>query len=68
MKISRKKKKFSIQALVSDRSVCMAAICYSGPISMVSTNKQFLGEKRTCAKFQIDISKIKGLVRVYIGG
>ena len=35
----------------------MAAITYSGPISTIPTNKYFLEEKRTCAKFQIDISK-----------
>ena len=42
----------------------MEAICYSGPISAVPTNKQILGEKGMCAKFQIDISKTAGLVHV----
>ena len=40
----------------------MAAICYSGPISAVPTNEQFLGEKRTGAKFQIGSLKTEGLV------
>ena len=65
MKISRQIKRFSIQALDSYRSVYMVAICYSGLISAVPTNEQRLGEKRTCAKFQIDISKTEGLVRIY---
>ena len=43
----------------------MAPICYSGPISAVSTDEQIFGEKRTCAKFQIGISKTERLVRVY---
>ena len=55
-------KKFSAQALDSDRSICMAAICYSDPIS-----DQLLEENRTYVKFQIDISKTEGLVRVYTG-
>ena len=50
-------KKFSIQALDFDRLVCIAAICYSGPISAVPTYKQLLDEKKTCTKFQINISK-----------
>ena len=33
-------KKLSIQALNSDRSVCMAAIWYSGPLSTAPTNEQ----------------------------
>ena len=44
----------------------MTAICYSGPISAVPTNKQLLGEKRTCAKFQTDIDKTEGLMHVHI--
>ena len=44
-----------------------ATICYTGPIS-VPTNKQLLKEKRSCAKFQIGISKTEGLVCVYIDG
>ena len=56
-------KKFSMQGLDSDRSACMPAICYSGPI-----NKQLLGEKKAGAKFQIDISKTEELVRVYTDG
>ena len=39
-------KVFSIQALDSDCSVCMAAICYSEPISAVPTNEELLVEKR----------------------
>ena len=65
MKIPRRMKEFSIQALYSDRSVCMAAICCRHPISAIPTNEQLLGEKRTCTKFQFDISKTQGLVRVY---
>ena len=67
VKISRQKKKLYIQALDADRSVCLAAICYSGPISAVPNNEQLLVEKRTGAKFQIDISKTEGLglVRMY---
>ncbi len=68
MKIPRQMKEFSIQALDSDCSVCMAAICYSDPISAVPTNEQLLCEKSTGAKFQIDISKTEGLVRVYTDG
>ena len=44
MKISRQMEKFSIQELDSDCSVCMAAICYSGPISAIPTNEQLLSE------------------------
>ena len=66
--ISRRMKKFSIQTLDSDCSVYMAAICYSDPISAVPTNEQLLGEKKKCSKFQIDISKTEGLVRVYTDG
>ena len=47
----------SIQELNFHISICMTAICYSSPISAVSTNEQLLGEKKTCAKFQSDISK-----------
>ena len=65
VKISRQMKKLSIQVLDYDRSVCMATICNRGPISSVSTNESLLGEKRTCAKFQIDSSEIEGLIRVY---
>ena len=60
--------KFSMQALDFDSSVCIAAICYSGPISDIPTNEQLLGEKTTGTKFQIDISKTKRLVRLYIDG
>ena len=31
----------------------------------VPTNKQLLGEKRTCSKFQIDISITEELFQVY---
>ena len=44
----------------------MAAICYSGPILAFPTNEQFLGEKKMCAKDQVDISKTVGLVPVYM--
>ena len=43
----------------------MAAICYSDPIPTVPTNEQLLGEKRTWGRFQSDIPKIEGLVRIY---
>ena len=49
VKIPRQMKEFSIQVLNSDCSVCMAAICYSGPISAVPTNEQLLSEKKTGA-------------------
>lgn len=45
-----------------DRSVCMPAICFSSSISAVPTNQQFLGENGTCGKFQVDVSKAKGIV------
>ena len=67
VKISRQMKKLSIQALDSNRPVCMAAICFNGPMLALPTNEQLFREKRTCAKFQIDIdylSKTEGLVRV----
>ena len=48
-------KKFPMQVLDSDCSGCMAAICYSDPISAVPTYEQLLREKR--AKVQIDTSK-----------
>ena len=67
VKITRQMKD-SIQTLDSDCSICMAAICYSGPISAVPINEQLLCWKRTGAKFQIDISKTEGLVRVYTDG
>ena len=65
MKIPCQIKKFSIQALDSDRSVRMATVCYRDPITAAPTNEPFLGEKRACAKFQIDISKTEGLARAY---
>ena len=68
VKIPRQIKEFPIRTLDSDCSVCMAAICYSGPISAVPTTEQLLGEKKKCSKFQIDISKTEGLVRVYTDG
>lgn len=57
--------KFFMQALYSDRSVCMTAICYSQSILVVPTNAQLLKEKKTCAKLRIDISKTEGPVRIY---
>ena len=58
----------SIQTLDTDHSVCMAAICYSGPKSVALTNDQFLHEKRTGAKFQIDILKTERLSRIHTDG
>ena len=58
-------KEFPIQTLDSDCSVFMAAICYSGPISVVPTNEQLLCEKRIGAKFQIDSLKTEELVFIY---
>ena len=49
-------------AIDFDRSFCMAAICCSGTSSATLTNKQLLGEKRTCAKFENDNSTTDGLV------
>ena len=54
-----------LAALDSDRSVCMAATCYSCQNLAVPTNKQVFNKKRTGAKFQIEISKTEGLVRGY---
>ena len=58
-------KKFSMQALDSERSVCMGAVCYSGPMSAIPTNGQLLGKKRIGAKFQ---RKTEGLVCIYTDG
>ena len=63
VKKSSQMKMLSVQALDSDRSVCMTAICYSSLISAVPANEQLLEEKRTYAKFQIDILKTKALIR-----
>ena len=57
MNISRQIKEISMQALYNDRSVTMAGICYSDPISTIPTNEQHLSEKRRGAKFQIDSLK-----------
>ena len=65
VKISRQIKKFSIQELNFERSVCMAAICFSGPITAIPTNEQHLEVKRSCASLQNDISKTEALVCVY---
>ncbi len=46
----------------------MTAVCYSGLISAVPTTAQRLGEKRTCVKFLVDISKTKKLIRIYAEG
>ena len=43
----------------------MTAARYSDPISAMPTNEQLLRGKRMYAKFQIDISKSEGLIRVY---
>lgn len=51
-----------------DGSVCMAGICYSISISAVPKNEQLFVAKITCAKFQADISKTGGQVRVYTDG
>ena len=68
VEISRQMKNVSIQGLVFERSVRMAAISYNSPISAVPTNEQLLGEKKTCAKFQIGTSKTERVVRVYKDG
>ena len=65
VKIPSQMKEFSIQTLDSDCSVCLAAICYSSPISPVPTNEQLLCEKRAGVKFQIDSLKTEGLVCIY---
>ena len=54
-----------VRVLDSDCLVCMAAICYSGPISAIPTNEQLLSEKRTGTKFQIDSLKTGRLVCLY---
>ena len=61
-------KKFSIQKLYFDSSVSIAAIRYNRPKSAVLVSEQLLVKERTCAKFQIDISKTEELVRVYTNG
>ena len=66
VKVSRRINKFSIQGLSFDRSVCMAATCYSSPIMAVPLCKQLIGEEKKYTKCQIDISRTAGLVRVYI--
>ena len=63
VKIPRQMKEFSIQVLYSDRSICMTAICYSGPILVVPINEQLLKKKITCAKFHYDVLKTERLVR-----
>ena len=60
-----KNTKYFLQELNFDRLTCMPAICYSDPILAIPTKKQLLSEKRMCAQFKIDISKTKGLVRIY---
>ena len=65
MKISRQTQKFSIQEFNFDRSVCMAAICYSDPISAVQINEQLFAYKRTYTKLQFDNTKTDGLVFIY---
>ena len=64
MKTPRQMKEFFILAFDSDRSVCTAAIYYSGPISTVPTKEQLLSEERTGGKFHIDSLKTEGLVRI----
>ena len=56
-KISCQIKKFSIQKLEFNRTVCMTATCYSYSLWAVPTNRHLCRKKRTCAKFLIDISK-----------
>ena len=63
MNIPRQIKKFRIQALDFDCSFCLTAIDYSGLISAVPTNDQYLSEERTGAKFQNDSLKTEGVVR-----
>ena len=65
VKISHQIKKFSIPVLDFGGSVCMAVICYSGPISAISTTEQLLGDKITCTKLQIYISKKQTLICIY---
>ena len=45
----------------------MLAICYSGPMSPVTTN-ELLSEKRTGEEFQIDTSKTEKLVCIQTDG
>ena len=62
VKIPRQMKEFSIQALAPD---CSVSLYGSYMLSAVPTNEQLLSEKKTGAKFQIDISKTEGLVCIY---
>ena len=59
VKIPRQMKEFPIQALDSNCSVCMAAICYSHPIKTISSGIIFLPLKLTHAKFREDITSNK---------
>ena len=55
-------KKMSVQLLDFNRSVRIAAICHSGPITAISTNEQFLVRNEHVQNF---ISISQKLVRVY---
>ena len=59
VKISHQMKKFPIQVLDSDCSVCMAVEL------SIPTNELLLSEKKKFAKFQIDSLKTEGLVCKY---
>ena len=59
VKITRQMKEFSIQSLDSDRSVCMAAICYSHPIKTISSGITLLPLRITHDKFREDIKSNK---------
>ena len=62
--IFRQIKKLSIQALDSNRSVCM--VVYAIEVRYQPfRNEQLPGNKSTGAQFQNVISKTEGLVRIY---
>ena len=69
-KSRRQKKKFSLQELNLDRSVCMAAIWYSGMVSAVTyTCRQLLGQNKTCAIFRAVSHKLGNyFAYIYIDG
>ena len=59
VKIPRQMKKFSMQALDSDSSVNMAAICYSLPLYTISSEIVLLAEVIIHAKFRENNSSNK---------
>lgn len=52
--------------ILIDHFAWQLCIYYIDPISAVLAHGQFAVEKKFCVKFQNDISKAEGLVRLYI--